>query len=33
MSVIKTDMSTNLEIENNFRDALSITESRMPYKF
>ena len=28
MSVIKTDMSTNLEIENNFRDALSITEPR-----
>ena len=33
MKYIKTDMRTKLEIENDFRDAFSIKESRMYKKF
>ena len=33
MKFIKTDMTTKLEVENVFRDALSITEPKMSYSF
>ena len=33
MKYIKTDLRTKLKIEKDFRDTVSITESRMPYKF
>ena len=33
MKYIKTELRTKLKIENDFRDTLFITESRMPYKF
>ena len=33
MKFIKTDLTTKLEVENVFRDALSITEPKMSYSF
>ena len=33
MKFIKTDMTTKLEVENVFRDALSITVPKMSYSF